>query len=231
MNDYLYNLAARTLRVVPAIEPRLASVFEPSSQFDLTVTAAEEAAVMTAESRQAETEIVNDKPDANQARPERFNSEIKSGITQREAHQFSQRTVLPLRVNVKALNVDDSAQQSVQAESQLPESSLFRRAERLTADFESIESSAKENAQAAAIQIRPSITPLSVSGQTGEAMNVEPATNETAKESAPVVRISIGRVEVRAVLPTAPAPRPAPARPRPGLSLDDYLKEREGGKR
>ncbi|HME31289.1 MAG TPA: hypothetical protein VKG65_00915 [Terriglobales bacterium] len=43
-------------------------------------------------------------------------------------------------------------------------------------------------------------------------------------DSEPVMRVTIGRVEVRAVFP-APAPRRAqPARPRPTLSLDDYLK-------
>jgi hypothetical protein len=49
-------------------------------------------------------------------------------------------------------------------------------------------------------------------------------------ESAPLVRVHIGRIEVRAV---EPKPKPAaarkPAPPRPGLSLDDYLKRRKGG--
>ncbi len=48
----------------------------------------------------------------------------------------------------------------------------------------------------------------------------------------PVIRVTIGRIEVRAVTPppiAPPAPRPAP-RP-PSLSLDDYLKERRGGRR
>ncbi|HXH12000.1 MAG TPA: hypothetical protein VNP04_19825 [Alphaproteobacteria bacterium] len=42
---------------------------------------------------------------------------------------------------------------------------------------------------------------------------------------APVIRVSIGRVEVRAIMPpAAPAPRPKAARPGPGLSLEEYLK-------
>ena len=226
MNDYLHNLAARTLRTVPLIEPRLASVFEPSSQFDLTAAAAEETA--SSPKVQFEAAVMND---TGQARPESFNSEIKAQPAPREADQIRQNTVSPLRVSDKALNAADAAPQPVQAESRLPEPSLFRSAERLTAEIESAESSVKENAQAAAIQIRPSVAPLAAGRQADEMMNVEPATSQTEKESAPVIRISIGRVEVRAVMPTAPAPRPAPTRPRPGLSLDDYLKEREGGKR
>ncbi|RKH49017.1 hypothetical protein D7Y23_18330 [Corallococcus sp. AB050B] len=47
---------------------------------------------------------------------------------------------------------------------------------------------------------------------------------------APVVQVTIGRIEVRAVTPPAPA-RPAPARTSPSLSLDEYLRRRNGGGR
>ena len=45
----------------------------------------------------------------------------------------------------------------------------------------------------------------------------------------PIIRVTIGRIDVRAVPPPAP-PQPPPP-PAPGLSLDDYLKERNGGER
>lgn len=46
----------------------------------------------------------------------------------------------------------------------------------------------------------------------------------------PTIRVSIGRIEVRAIAP--PVQRPAPARrPGPALALDDYLKQRSGGQR
>jgi hypothetical protein len=48
--------------------------------------------------------------------------------------------------------------------------------------------------------------------------------------SAPVVQVTIGRIEVRAVTPPAP-PKPAPARSVPAMSLDEYLQRRNGGKR
>jgi hypothetical protein len=51
------------------------------------------------------------------------------------------------------------------------------------------------------------------------------------RPAAPVVRVSIGRIEVRAVFPAPPsAVRPAAA-PRPKLSLDEYLRQRNEGKR
>ena len=47
----------------------------------------------------------------------------------------------------------------------------------------------------------------------------------------PTIRVAIGRIEVRAITspPTLPARQETPARPGPPLSLDDYLKQRNGG--
>lgn len=45
------------------------------------------------------------------------------------------------------------------------------------------------------------------------------------ESSSPTIRVSIGRVEVRAIMPT-PTPKAAPVRPRPAVSLNDYLKQR-----
>lgn len=50
------------------------------------------------------------------------------------------------------------------------------------------------------------------------------------RETAPTIKITIGRVDVRAVMPERPAPRPAPAARNPALSLEEYLKQRSGGK-
>jgi hypothetical protein len=47
----------------------------------------------------------------------------------------------------------------------------------------------------------------------------------------PAVKITIGRIEVRALMPTPTQASPPPVRPKPGLSLNDYLKQREEGKR
>ena len=47
---------------------------------------------------------------------------------------------------------------------------------------------------------------------------------------APTIKVTIGRIEVRAVTPTPTPPAPVKAqRSQPTLSLDDYLKQRNGG--
>ncbi len=56
----------------------------------------------------------------------------------------------------------------------------------------------------------------------------QPAGENGTAPSAPVIRVSIGRIIVKAENP--PAVKPAPARPaQPVLSLDGYLKTRSGG--
>jgi hypothetical protein len=54
----------------------------------------------------------------------------------------------------------------------------------------------------------------------------EPVTGQTP---APSIRITIGRVDVRAMMPELPKRRPTPER-RPTLSLEDYLSQRSGEK-
>ena len=56
------------------------------------------------------------------------------------------------------------------------------------------------------------------------------ATEKSA--SAPIIRVTIGRIEVRSIMPAKePAVRPPSPRPGPKLSLDDYLKQQNGGQR
>ena len=62
-----------------------------------------------------------------------------------------------------------------------------------------------------------------------------PDPSDISLESAPqpqqVVRVTIGRIDVRAVMPSPPPQYPAHPPSLPALSLDDYLKQRSGGSR
>jgi hypothetical protein len=69
--------------------------------------------------------------------------------------------------------------------------------------------------------------------RTARAAN-EPTRNRVAaeRETPPVIRVTIGRVEVRAELPAPRAHRSAADQSKPAaLSLDDYLKQRSEGRR
>ena len=54
--------------------------------------------------------------------------------------------------------------------------------------------------------------------------------DQRSSKSPPIIRVTIGRVEVRAVQSPAPGPKQAKAR-HPKLSLEDYLRKRSGGSR
>lgn len=56
-----------------------------------------------------------------------------------------------------------------------------------------------------------------------------PSATQLEGPEASIIRVTIGRIEVRAVLP--PAPPPSRSRRVPAMSLDDYLRTRQGGRR
>ncbi|MFL6257089.1 MAG: hypothetical protein ACJ74T_18940, partial [Pyrinomonadaceae bacterium] len=95
-------------------------------------------------------------------------------------------------------------------------------------------------------QIRPSKQPqtaVTPTGSDSESLPVRGARlngiQATARESAtqdattpPIIEVTIGRIEVRAVPPPAPPPPPQRARQAPPkMSLDDYLRAQSGGRR
>jgi hypothetical protein len=86
---------------------------------------------------------------------------------------------------------------------------------------------------------RPSLphifsAPAAAPRPTGKSMRTErrEMMEETTSSSRPIIRVNIGRIEVRAATPRKPSePYHKPPPPRPGLSLEDYLKRRKGGRR
>lgn len=54
---------------------------------------------------------------------------------------------------------------------------------------------------------------------------------KTTAESQPTIKVNIGRIEVRAVMEPVPTPPQRKVSLKPKLSLDDYLKQRDGGGR
>lgn len=72
----------------------------------------------------------------------------------------------------------------------------------------------------------------SVTRQARQSTAMPPSQSLTAEPAPqpPAIRVTIGRVEVRAVQPPEPfLPRPRPAMRMPAVSLDDYLRRRNGG--
>lgn len=73
--------------------------------------------------------------------------------------------------------------------------------------------------------------PLVATPQLTPALAPTPSQNLDPPAAAPTIRVTIGRVEVRAILPPEPSsPRATPARASSVLSLDEYLKRRTEGR-
>jgi hypothetical protein len=84
-------------------------------------------------------------------------------------------------------------------------------------------------AQRPATPVRPQV----VSAYEGQHMQSDDRFERAASARPPVIRVTIGRVEVRAVIspPIAPAPAAATSKESPKLSLEEYLKRSSGGSR
>jgi len=78
----------------------------------------------------------------------------------------------------------------------------------------------------AAMRLEPVFPPTSLRSFTKSLAS--PQNIRAAAAPAPIIRVNIGRIEVRAVTPAAPSARPPRARSGPMLSLEDYLKQRGG---
>jgi hypothetical protein len=62
-----------------------------------------------------------------------------------------------------------------------------------------------------------------------EKMQIAKPAEPTEPTEPPVIKVTIGRIEVRAVTPPAPIPQQRVKQPSPVLSLDEYLRLRNGG--
>jgi hypothetical protein len=88
---------------------------------------------------------------------------------------------------------------------------------------------ASQPAQRPATSVRPQVT----AAYEDQRMQSDDRFDRAAAAQPPVIRVTIGRVEVRAVIspPIAPAPAAATSKESPKLSLEEYLKRSNGGRR
>ncbi len=80
---------------------------------------------------------------------------------------------------------------------------------------------------------RPVVRPVAeaASGSASRPASRPISRNEDAASGPPTIRVTIGRIEVRAVHPPAPAPQKRAAASQPRISLEEYLRKRNGGSR
>jgi hypothetical protein len=251
MSNFLDNLASRSLRLVPVVRPRLASRFEPqtpAARFPSSAllegaederSAEGEAQHARPEVRQPETRVVEDKrtvPIRPPAAPREERAERESRATPQQQQSRPPRPAAAAHVPVRPVETraQNARTNAAAAPPHAPRPSFAEGArprEAVRGDaFRSEHEAALDN------RVRRLMTNnLNVregNGAGGAPASQPPARRDESPEKTQTIRVTIGRIDVRAV--TAPAPqeqRRAPARPAPQLSLADYLKQRGGGRR
>ncbi len=203
MSDFLSNLIARSFSDAPAIQPRVPSLFEPT----------------TAE--------FFDEPQSSTLEPV---SELSS--TETTARATSGAIISEVHAEPDPLKPDKPAERRAPAIAQTAHSAK-QRAEGRTLEIEKNKVIVPVDSFQA--QQKDAGDKKSVSESFAESRPIQPLYQKDfspvdQRPSTPIIRVTIGRVEVRAIHLPAAAPKQAkPARPK--LSLDDYLRKRARGSR
>jgi hypothetical protein len=259
MSDYLQNLVNRSLDPSRPVRPRLASLFEPpvagglfaaaspSDTFDadaepLTVEATPAADMRSAaRPTPARADTAQSRPTQPPTPATRADAPWQIPSDTQDASRSSGRLTVPAAPHVgssllpasrpgpdaaprgriderEATRRDDAARRDAHAEAARAESKAEGR-------LESREAARRERAFA------PLLVPAATKAAQAPRSSAESLT--PAPDAAPTIRVTIGRIDVRAVFSDVQQqrPRPAPARPHPALTLEDYLRQRKGGAR
>ncbi len=238
MSDYLNTLAARTLRLGPVVQPRLASLFEPVSPGPANQPVSEVSETRSLPSQPvAELSVLpreKKEPDIEgSAKNERAGVVLQS--------QPMRATFLPAPVMPPSLfSINDTAGTREVHNEELAQP---------LARPDSITTSSKTDSNTTPSRIKPEvritstatareqIQPLpSAPAYAAPPSPLSSARNAGTQASTPAeapeaVVVTIGRVDVRAVFPTPPAAPRSNGVQQKTMSLDEYLKQRSEGRR
>ena len=241
--NFFDRLAARTLGVAPVSQPILPTLFSPVASFG----AMESATAPPSEGVETPTSSFSPGPARENAPSRSFPGCGGSAEAGQDSDAVRRETVtrdltLP---KIDGALPRETAAIPPKVETLVPPPAELEPAPRgmLTVPG-AVDVSAKvrEETSQARLALQPLIARVAVRGATESSLRdsvharVAERTRKTSSQSAaepaaPLVRVTIGRVEVRAQFPAAPS-APAPRRSRAStLSLEDYLKQRSGGKR
>jgi hypothetical protein len=250
MSDFLSQLAERALARPPLVRPRLQSIYEPPVASVLPNPLEEHVELPAVPPRVIEfahertLQSRDEKAGAKQASEEsdRKSDEsesagkIKTAEPKTPQHRTARKDDRQLE-RVPAARARQPATPSEDAKAPSAESDLeiqtpARQKESVQPQTFSHESKSRVEKQPVhpiAVTVRPA--QRSRDEQAVPTLPLTPAPREgPPRASAPAVHVTIGRVEVRAIMPGVAAPEPAPSST-PRLSLEDYLKQRNGGAR
>jgi len=218
MSHFLERLVERTRGTIPRVEPIIAPRFAPGPIAEITT---EVEAAAPRPSREKETAPRSESRERELVRQEVAPPEAQE--TQREERTMpepEQLLVPPEMVTrvetgsfVRQIGPEDIPE-AAPANGALPQPTR-------------VETHARRRGSAPPARASRATRVVTGGGDPGR---VPLRPNEPTFE-APIVRVTIGRIEVRAETSPAPPARKSPRRSEPKLTLDAYLKERKEGRR
>ena len=241
MSDYLNNLVARSLSVADVVQPRVPHLFEQSAA--ATPVPAEP---YSANESVAETMVTTEAPKASYETPvAQLNPEVATPLLEQfRPAPITQATVPPPAPAI-AEPVTEMPTRNIEPAQESSMSPVPPRVP-VTQQQRTLTHHTTKVAEAAVTPtIGPSHRNPSVTVRRSERVTpnhkphvpISPAAplvnsqHNHAEPQLPPIKINIGRVDVRAIMPAAPPSVPGSPRPKPALSLESYLKQREEGKR
>jgi hypothetical protein len=216
MSNFLSDLITRSFTDVPVIQPRMPSLFEPTAaeffdepQSSTPATAPAETIAPTNAPSVSKSPAVREAVTSHSIANE-LDTDAEERLRKRDAPEHESGPVIA-KTHSTGKQTSGEGPLEVETKRIVPPVDLFRDGEKDTDKRK-----------------RPS-EPLSrprpfQSRRRNDFSSVE----QRSSTSAPIIRVTIGRVEVRAVHPPAPAPKPPKPSP-PKLSLEDYLRQRSKG--
>jgi len=242
MSDYLNNIVARSLSVAEVVQPRMPHLFEQT----VTATPVEMEPVSTGESvaeRRVELSVEQSSysptPTAQVsptvATPFLEEFQPESPTVALPPTPFLPEPPMPVAEMVSkpavppAPNAPASRTKSVPARAQSTQQHrpINHNADRVTDTVVPSRVGPPQFEPSAPVPKSEPVTHRTISQAVPAAL---PQVNR-AEPQLPPIRINIGRVDVRAIMPAAPPVVHSSPRPKPALSLESYLKQREEGKR
>jgi len=221
MADFFSRLAERALGAAPSVRPNLPPVFSPAPAIDVSAEFVSAPPAHPSDYASAQNDRrggVGDPAITNRSSRSPM-SEQKSTEAALRQPMFSPPAVEGGR-DITELSPETFEFTAASANSESPRRENFDTEAHL---YRSTSAAERESRDAIAERI-----------VTRPAPAVFPSSESFAQErsqSTPTVQVSIGRVEVRAVMPAAATPRTIDRRSPPLLSLEQYLRERNEGKR
>jgi hypothetical protein len=237
MSDYLGNIISRSLSMVDFVKPRLPSIFEPVHPFANSFSEI----VDTKEQKETDIARISEKAkpvDLRSQSPFSFPIQPPESNLMPSTPPFHHNEIQqqqPSDSNGDGLHIESSISQNQGKELIIDES---LREEPAITSLKPESLSNKQLMKQKTILLpgaeRYHLMPLSkidpkieMHFHSKTAKNLE----DNKTEQMPSVRVNIGRIEVRAIMPEPAKPRKTSAPATPKLSLEEYLKQRSGGQR